>query len=176
MATTDDVSLLEHVDIQQLNCLNESTDHSFAGIVAQKKVNTTSSYLLSDADEQLLLNIPFHQSVRVRSIVIKSSAGEQAPKRVKLLVNRPSIGFEDVEDAEEPEVAQILDLPEDDVKNGRPIQLRFVRFQAVNSLHIFVVSNQGGVDETRIDAVDVLGLTVETTKDLRGLKSEEHDH
>ncbi|KAJ7849121.1 PITH domain-containing protein [Mycena olivaceomarginata] len=174
MATTDDVSLLEHVDIQQLNCLNESTDHSFAGIVAQKKVNTTSSYLLSDADEQLLLNIParlgafptrFHQSVRVRSIVIKSSAGEQAPKRVKLLVNRPSIGFEDVEDAEEPEVAQILDLPEDDVKNGRPIQLRFVRFQAVNSLHIFVVSNQGGADET-----------LETTKDLRGLKSEEHDH
>jgi len=123
-----------------------------------------------------LLDAQFHQSVRIRSIVIKSSAGKQAPKRVKLLVNRPSIGFEDVEDAEEPEVAQIIELSEDDVEHGKPIALRFVRFQAVQSLHIFVESNQGGADETRIDAVDVLGLTVETTKDLKGLKQEEHSH
>jgi hypothetical protein len=72
----------------------------------------------------------------VRSIVIKSSSGEQAPKRVKLLVNRPSIGFEDVEDAEEPEVAQILEISEEDVKDGKPIALRFVRFQTVTSLHV----------------------------------------
>ncbi|KAJ7684817.1 PITH domain-containing protein [Mycena polygramma] len=172
----DVVSLLEHVDLLQLNCLNESVQHPFSSILAAKTVNTTANYLLSDADEQLLLNIPFHQSVRVRSIVIRSAAGEQAPKRVKLLVNRPSIGFEDVEDAEEPEVAQILDISEDDVRNGRPIALRFVRFQTVTSLHIFVVSNQGGADETRIDGVDVLGVTVETTKDLKGLKQEEHTH
>ncbi|KAJ7929397.1 PITH domain-containing protein [Mycena leptocephala] len=172
----DDVSLLEHVDLTQLNCLNESNAHPFSSIVSTKALNATSNYLLSDADEQLLLNIPFHQSVRVRSIVIKSSAGEQAPKRVKLLVNRPSIGFEDVEDAEEPEVAQILEISDEDVKNGKPIALRFVRFQTVTSLHIFVVSNQGGTDETRIDAVDLLGVTVETTKDLKGLKQEEHHH
>ncbi|KAJ7231439.1 PITH domain-containing protein [Mycena haematopus] len=169
-------SLLQHVDITQLNCLNESSAHTFASIVDQKKLNTTPNFLLSDADEQLLLNIPFHQSVRIRAIVVKSSAGERAPKRVKLLVNRPSIGFQDVEDAEEPEVAQILDLSEDDVKNGNPIALRFVRFQAVNSLHIFVVTNQGGSDETQIDGVDVLGIAVESTKDLAGLRQEEHNH
>ncbi|KAJ6606667.1 PITH domain-containing protein [Mycena vulgaris] len=173
----DDVSLLELLDLSQLNCLNESGEHPFSAIVSAKAVNSTPNFLLSDADEQLLLNIPFNQSVRVRSIVIKSSVGPQAPKRVKLLVNRPSIGFEDVEEAEEPEVAQIIDLDEEDVKAGRPVALRFVRFQAVTSLHIFVVSNQGGADETRIDAVDVLGVTVETTKDLSGLKkADDHDH
>ncbi|KAJ6500323.1 PITH domain-containing protein [Mycena sanguinolenta] len=172
----ESVSLLKHVDIMQLNCLNESNEHTLSSIAAAKTLNTTNNHLLSDADEQLLLNLPFHQSVRIRSIVIKSSVGEQAPKRVKLLVNRPSIGFEDVEEAEEPEVAQILDLSEDDVKNGKPIALRFVRFQNVNSLHIFVVSNHGGGDETRIDAVDVLGIPVETTKDLAGLRQEEHNH
>ncbi|KAJ7702480.1 DUF1000-domain-containing protein [Mycena rosella] len=184
-AIKDDVSLLEFLDLSQLNCLNESAEHPFALIVSAKAVNTTTNYLLSDADEQLLLNIPassrafwrFNQSVRVRSIVIKSSAGAQAPKGVKLLVNRPSIGFEDVEDAVEPEVAQILEISEEDVKEGRPIALRFVRFQAVTSLHIFVVSNQGGAEETRIDSVDVLGVTVETTKDLSGLKqADEHAH
>jgi len=55
---------------------------------------------------------------------------------IKLLVNRLAIGFEDVEDAEEPEAAQVLDLPEDTVKEGRSVDLRFVRFQSVNSLHV----------------------------------------
>lgn len=173
MALKDDVSLLELLDLSQLNCLNEETAHPFSSIVDAKAVNTTPNYLLSDADEQLLLNIPFNQSVRVRSIVIKSSAVPQAPKRVKLLVNRPTIGFEDVEDAEEPEVAQVVEISEADVQEGRPIALRFVRFQAVTSLHIFVVSNQGGADQTRIDSIDVLGVTVETTKDLSGLKKVE---
>ncbi|KAF7359481.1 DUF1000-domain-containing protein [Mycena sanguinolenta] len=173
----DLVSLLEHVDIMQLNCLNESAQHTFADIAKHKKLNTSQNFLLSDADEQLLLNIPAcicALATRVAySIVLVSPI---PPKRVKLLVNRPSIGFEDVEDAEEPEVAQILDLSEDDVKNGKPIALRYVRFQNANSLHIFVVSNQGGTDETRIDAVDVLGIPVETTKDLAGLRQEEHNH
>ncbi|KAJ7093062.1 DUF1000-domain-containing protein [Mycena epipterygia] len=170
-----DVSLLEFLDLSQLNCLNQDGEHPFSSIVSTKAVNKSSNYLLSDADEQLLLTVAFNQSVRVRSLVIKSSGGDQAPKRVKLLVNRPAIGFEDVEDAEEPDVAQILDISAEDVQEGRPIPLRFVRFQTVTSLHIFVVSNQGGVDETKIDAIDVLGVPVETTKDLSGLKKiDEH--
>ncbi|KAJ7043380.1 galactose-binding domain-like protein [Mycena alexandri] len=175
------VSLLEHIDLQQVNCLNESGDHTFSSIVAGKALNTSTTHLLSDADEQLLLNIPFHQTVRVRALVIKSSGGEQAPKRVKLFVNRPSLGFDDVQDAEEPEAAQVLDISEEDVKSGRPIPLRFVRFQTVTSLHarrvhcrmlvrvltgpqIFVFSNQGEAEETRIDAVDFLGVTAECVR------------
>jgi len=107
---------------------------------------------LSDADEQLLLTIPvspqnacildlialaqFNQSVRVRGIAIQSSSLDKAPKTIKLLVNRPSLGFEDVEDADEPEVAQVLDIPKQDVQLGTPINVRYVRFQAVNSLHV----------------------------------------
>jgi len=55
-------------------------------------------------------------------------------------------------------VAQVLELTEEQVTNGTPIPLRFVRFQAVSSLHIFVASNHGGEDETRINAIDVFGL------------------
>jgi hypothetical protein len=81
-----------------------------------------------------------------------------------------------VEDAEESEVAQVLEVPDDKVKEGQPIELRFVRFQSVNSLHvsaslapshsgehitptqIFVQSNHGGVDQTRIDSIDIFGV------------------
>ena len=52
------ISLLEYLDLSQLNCLNEAESHSFKSIVASKSRNATGSYLLSDADEQLLLNIP----------------------------------------------------------------------------------------------------------------------
>lgn len=78
----------------------------------------------------------FNQAVRVRSVVLHTADPQNGPKSIKLLINRNAIGFEDVEDAKEPEVAQVLEVPEDAVKEGRPIDLRFVRFQTVNSLHV----------------------------------------
>ncbi|KAK7054507.1 hypothetical protein VNI00_003705 [Paramarasmius palmivorus] len=168
------VSLLEFLDLQQLNCLNESPDHPLKPVVESKSLNNSpEKFLQSDADEQLLLNIAFNQTVRVKSIIIKSEDVSKAPKLIKLAVNKPSLGFEDVADANEPAVAQILELSEEDVK-GKPIQLRFVRFQSVNSLHIFVASNQGDEEETVINAIDVIGVPVETTKDLSGLKQQEN--
>lgn len=74
--------------------------------------------------------------MRIRSIVIQALDPKQGPREVRILINRPSVGFEDVEDIEEPEAAQILSLSEEDVKEGKPIALRYVRFQAVNSLHV----------------------------------------
>jgi hypothetical protein len=80
--------------------------------------------------------LQFNQAVRVKSVVLHTANSLEGPKLIKLLVNRSAIGFEDVEDAEEPEAAQILELSEDSVKEGLPIDLRFVRFQSVNSLHV----------------------------------------
>ncbi|KAF9257832.1 DUF1000-domain-containing protein [Marasmius fiardii PR-910] len=172
-----DVSLLEFLDLQQLNCLNESSEHSLKSIVESKSINKGSSkWLQSDADEQLLLNITFNQTVRVKTLIIKSNELAESPKQIKLLVNRPSLGFEDVQDAvEQPSgsAAQIIELSEDDVLKGNPIQLRFVRFQAVNSLHIFVNNNHGDEETTVISAIDLIGTPVETTKDLSGLKQQE---
>ncbi|KZT42108.1 DUF1000-domain-containing protein [Sistotremastrum suecicum HHB10207 ss-3] len=154
-------SLLEFLDTTQLTCLNESPEHGIKTILGQKRRNKSDAYLLSDADEQLLLTISFNQAVRVRSLVLTGKVASQAPKKIKLLINKPAVGFEDVEDAEEPEVAQVLTLSEDIVAEGKPITVRFVRFQSVNSLTIFVASNHGGDDETRIDSIDVLGNTIE---------------
>ncbi|KAL1745435.1 PITH domain-containing protein [Schizophyllum fasciatum] len=169
-----DVSLLDLLDLSQLNCLNENDEHTAKSILAGKaRSKDSAKYLLSDADEQLVLNITFNQAVRIRSLVLHTANASQGPKLVKLFVNRPNIGFEDVEDASDGEVAQTIELTEDDVRSGKPIALRFVRFQSVNSLHLFVASNQGGEDETRIDAVDVFGVPVEATKDLSGLRKQE---
>jgi hypothetical protein len=80
----------------------------------------------------------------VRSIVLHTSVPSQGPKKIILLINKPALGFEDVEDKVEPEVAQVLELSEDTVKQAKHIPLRYVRFQTVNSLHVstLVLSNE----------------------------------
>jgi len=50
-------SLLEFLDTSQLNCLNEAVQHPLKPILEGKVRNTTDKYLLSDADDQLLLNV-----------------------------------------------------------------------------------------------------------------------
>ncbi|KAH9830984.1 DUF1000-domain-containing protein [Rhodofomes roseus] len=163
-----DKSVLEHLDLQQLTCLNEDEEHTFKSIVSNRAKNTSGgTYLLSDVDEQLLLNITFNQTVRIRSIAIQASSVAQAPRKIKLLINRPTIGFDDFSDGE---FTQEFELTEDQVQEGKRVPLRYVRFQAVNALHIFVESNHGGEDQTRIDAIDVYGTAVIGTRDLSGLK------
>jgi len=152
------ISLLEYLDRSQVNCLNESNEHTIKSILSGITANTTEAFVESDADEQLLMNIPFNQTVRVQAISIKATELAHAPKEIKIAVNNPHIGFDDIENAGEPQVAQVLELTEEQVTNGTPIPLRFVRFQAVSSLHIFVASNHGGEDETRINAIDIFGL------------------
>ncbi|PCH38768.1 DUF1000-domain-containing protein [Wolfiporia cocos MD-104 SS10] len=165
-------SLLEHLDILQLTCLNEEGDHTLKSIVSARSRNTSGSYLLSDVDEQLLLNITFNQTVRIRSILIKSSNVTQAPRKIRLLVNRISLGFDDIEDGE---IAQEFELTEEQVREGKRIPLRYVRFQGVNSLHIFVESNHGDEDQTRVDAIDIFGVPVAGTRDLSGLRAVEEE-
>lgn len=169
-SSAGDVSLLEFLETNQLNCLNEVPEHGIKTILSNKGKTTAKSYLQSDTDEQLLLNIYFNQTVRVRSIALTTSTPSNAPKNIKLFINKPSLGFEDVEDAEEPQASQVLELSEDVVKDGNRIPLRFVRFQNVNSLHIFVASNQGDEEETRIDTLDIFGVPVQVTKNLSELR------
>lgn len=78
--------------------------------------------------------------VRIKALRVQSREPSQGPLIVKVLVNRPSIGFEDVQDAKEPEVAQVVQLSEEDVRVGKQIPLRFVRFQSVNSVHVSIPS------------------------------------
>ena len=111
-----------------------------------------------------------------------------------MFVNRPSLGFDE---AEQEQATQEFEISEG--KLGEPLELRLVRFQGVQSLHvssllhtyqphcvfvspsrwagppalradvffffsqIFVLSNQGDEEETRIDGIDVFGEAMDVT-------------
>jgi hypothetical protein len=117
--------------------------------------------LESDADEQLLLNIPFNQAVRLHAIVIKGPADGSGPRTVKLFANRPSMGFSDVSTVQP---AQELQLSAAQLAAGEPLPLRMVKFNAVNLLTVFIESNQGGEETTRVSKLVLVGTTDESMK------------
>ena len=62
----------------------------------------------------------------------------------------------DFADSERETPAQEIELSKEDVK-GNKVELRFVRFQSVRSLHILVKDNQDDEETTRIDSIDLYG-------------------
>ena len=52
----------------------------------------------SDADEQLLVYIPFTGNVKLKSIVLMTGEGEERPTVMKAFKNREDIDFEVAED------------------------------------------------------------------------------
>merc|ERR1712159_283503 len=115
--------------------------------------------LTSDADEQLLLSIGFKTRVKIFSITF-AGPPERAPKRIKLFVNRnKSFGFDD---AEALPAEQEFELAAEEL--GQPYNLKFVKFQSVERLAIFVASNQSGDDDpTVLSELKLVGCPLHTT-------------
>lgn len=84
-------------------------------------------------------------AVKIRSIKLTEFNNglepECNPSKIHLFVNRENLGFEDCEDVDP---TQTLHLTSEELKeNAEPIQLKFVKFQRVKSLTLFIEDNQG---------------------------------
>jgi len=64
-----------------------------------------------------------------------------------------NLGFDNTESLTP---AQELTLSPEDIKGNR-VDLRFVKFQNIRSLHILVKDNQEDEETTRIDSIDLFG-------------------
>lgn len=165
------INLNSYLDVSGTECLNESDDHKLEHALA-----TAGGYLESDVDEQLLITIAFNQRMKLHSLKIFAE-GPKAPKTIKLFVNLPnSIDFDS---AEGMAAVQELSLTEDDMKDGGIINLRYVKFQNVLSVTMFVKDNQGGEETTQIDRLTFVGNPGTTTnmedfKRVAGKKGESH--
>ncbi|KAF2810423.1 putative thioredoxin [Mytilinidion resinicola] len=130
---------------------------------------TKSDWVESDVDEQLMLYIPFQSMLKVHTIHLTSlppkSEDEDEddevpmrPKTIHIYSNRAhNLGFEEAEDI--PSTQSITLKPSDwDEKTGTAkVELRFVKFQNVTSLVIFVVDGDGEGEKVRLDRVRIIG-------------------
>ncbi|ANB12299.1 thioredoxin-like protein [Sugiyamaella lignohabitans] len=100
----------------------------------------------SDADSQILIYLPLQNKAKVHSIYIKStlpsdsddSEEVQTPSTIKVWANLPStISFDDATDGGIKPLFHSA-VPEPDANGWREIPLRYVHFQNVTSLQIFL--------------------------------------
>merc|ERR1719235_1434368 len=90
------------------------------------------------------------------------------------------VSLQDFDDAEKIEPVQTLTLTEEQIAQGTPIELRYVKLQNVSSVTLFVVDNHGGEDTTAISYLEFIGTPRDTTnmaefKRVAG-KAGERDH
>merc|ERR1712196_470954 len=109
-------------------------------------------------DEQLLINISFATKVKIHSISVVGPTG-RAPKKIRLFTNRQQLGFEDAENVP---AEQELELTTETL--GDRIELKFVKFQNVDKLTIFVATNQDDEESSALSGLKLWGTTVATTK------------
>jgi hypothetical protein len=72
--------------------------------------------------------------VKVRSLVFHTSDTSLGPKDVKVIVNNRNLSFDDFES--ESAVTQAFTITEEDLRDSKKINVRFVRFQSVTTLSV----------------------------------------
>lgn len=148
--------IYEQIDFDAVNTLNES--ESRAGQRVLRKTWTerldAQPELVSDADEQMLMHVPFTAQIKLHSILVRTSTSDSAPMNVKIYVNREGLDFSTVADlppTQTLELAQSNDVQEVPVKRAL--------FNTVRSLDLFFEDNwgQGAEDETRLSYLGFKG-------------------
>ncbi|KAG0473768.1 hypothetical protein HPP92_015117 [Vanilla planifolia] len=163
------VDLVDFVDWRGVECLNQNTGHSVGNALKQGYRDDDGLHLESDADEQLLIYIPFTQVVKLHSIVFKGP-DEEGPRTVKLFANKDNMGFSNVNDYP---TSDTLILSQEDLQE-KHINLKYVKFQSVRSLTIFIEDNQIGKEISKVQKIVLYGTTVDTTNMKELKKIEEH--
>uniref|UniRef100_A0A8R1HNG8 Thioredoxin-like protein 1 n=1 Tax=Caenorhabditis japonica TaxID=281687 RepID=A0A8R1HNG8_CAEJA len=136
-------------DKKQMECLNGSDDTPL-DLFVEGNCN-----LVSDCDEQLIISFPFHQPVKVHSILIKG-VGERSPKRVKVFINLPKTI--DFDNAAGLEPTQLIEFDKSATEGqGQIVQTKYVKFQNVQNIQFFIEDNIGGGDVTELVQLAVFG-------------------
>lgn len=145
----------------QCECLNNDDDHPLENCLVDD-----NRELRSDADAQLIISLAFNQVVKLSGVQIWA-AGEFGPKQIKVFAN--IVNAMDFDAAEKMTATQELLFEAKDL-NGALKELKFVKFQNIQNLHIFVKDNQSGDDDvTRIRRLVLRGTPKQTT-DMSNLK------
>ncbi|KHN98217.1 Proteasome-interacting thioredoxin-like domain, C-terminal [Metarhizium album ARSEF 1941] len=149
-------SLYQQINFDEITTLNESRRDAGKAIVKKTWAERLDAEpeLASDADEQLLMTVPFAAQVKLHSVLIRTSPSPSAPKTLHLFVNHDGLDFsaaEDTEPVQKIELSQTSDVQEIPVKRAL--------FGNVQRLVLFFVDNfgDGGEDVSRVSYIGFKG-------------------
>ncbi|EEP77611.1 conserved hypothetical protein [Uncinocarpus reesii 1704] len=167
--------ITENVEVKDIDLLNCDNDIAPGRVLFGKsqpsalrpkaKEEGKPDWVESDADEQLMLFMPFQASLKIHSLHITSLPPKDGddevpmrPKTIKFYTNRSHIiGFDEADDIQPTQ--EITIAPEDwDAKTGTAVvELRFVKFQRVSSVVAYFVDGDGDGDKIRLDRLRLFG-------------------
>ena len=116
-----------------------------------------------------MIYIPFQSTLKVHTLHLTAQNPSEdddelasRPKLVKIYTNRPSIlSFDDADSTPATQEISISEKDWDPKTHTAKLELRFVKFQNVTSLVLFVVESEGDNEKVRIDRIRVIGETGE---------------
>jgi PITH domain len=167
------LSLRQYIDFSRVSCLNEEVQDSGRSVLKLHEHRLSNNPFLKscEGDPELLLNIPFTETVTVQSISVRSGiepSDTSPPRRIKLFANRYDLDFETAREL--PPQQQLEILPPHHLPDGtidyplRPAG----RFQNISSLTIFFMDNYDeGMQSSTI--VTHVGLKGKGTKMRHGV-------
>ncbi|CAK7274049.1 Thioredoxin-like protein 1 [Sporothrix epigloea] len=120
---------------------------------------SAADWVESDTDEQLMLFVPMQSSAKLHTLQITSHPTEDAarPQLIKLYSNSPhNLGFDEAEGTQATQEITIKPTEWNDQATVS-IPLKFVKFQNISSLVLFVVSAEDGAEKVRLDRVRLIG-------------------
>ena len=147
--------LLESIHWSGCEVLNATKTDAVSSLLKQGLRDQELMIVESDADEQLLISVRFKVKVKVHSM---APADGRAPKSLKLFVNKPSM---DCSDGESMVADQEIELSAEQL--GERLELKFVKFQNVDRLTLFIHANQGAEDSTALSGIKLWGAGLAQT-------------
>ncbi|KEZ43079.1 hypothetical protein SAPIO_CDS5164 [Scedosporium apiospermum] len=149
-------SLYQHINFDEIVTFNEARFGMGRDVVKKtwaERLNNEPE-LESDADEQLIMNVPFTGQVKLHSISLRTSNSPSAPKTLKVFVNRDKLDFSTAEEAEATQTFE-LSLTSD----VQELPVKRALFGKVRRLSLFFVDNfsEGEEDVSRIAYVGFKG-------------------
>lgn len=147
-------SLLPFIDVDNITCGNEAEEGSIKNCFRPwSERSDTDKFVVSDADEQLLVYVPFTGDVKLKSIRLLYEEGENRPTVMKAFKNREDIDFEAAEELKCVQEWDLVPCPDGD---GLEYQTQITKFQGVRNLTLFFSENAGG-ETTKINYIALKG-------------------
>lgn len=173
--------ITESVDVQGLDFLNLDSAAGNARSVFEKsapsalskgkgKGDANKDYIESDTDEQLMMFIPFQSTLKVHSLHLTcclpaDDEDVMRPRTIQLYTNRSNVlGFDEAESIPSTQTVLLKSADWDKETQTAKLDMRFVKFQNISSLVVFVVDGEGEGEKTRIDRIRVIGESGESRK------------
>lgn len=148
--------LYSQIDFPSVRTLNEATPSSGRKILQKswdQRLDPTPE-LVSDADAQIILHVPFTGQVRLHSIHVRIPNDDSAPSKLKVHVNNPDLDFGS---ASETPATQEFNLAR--TSQIQDIAVKRAKFTTCRSLSLFFEENYSGDPDgtTRISYIAFKG-------------------